>query len=271
MNEAAREIAKGHFNKKVELRGADELGQLASSFNVMAQELEKQEQMRGSFVANVSHELKSPMTSIQGFAQGMVDGTIHADEHEKYLTIILDETRRLNKLIRELLDLSQFESGKFSLNVTRFDLNELIRRVVIRYLDRMEEKNIEPEIDFKQDYGYEMADSDRIEQVLVNLVDNAIKFTPDNGQIKIWTHMGQDKIMVSVSDSGCGIPQEDLPYIFDRFFKAHTPLRPGREAGSGLGLTISKEIIAAHGGVISARSNLGKGSTFTFTIPIYFD
>lgn len=264
MNLAARDIAKGRFNRKLERTGPDELGQLAESFNIMADELKKQEQTRISFVANVSHELKSPMTSIQGFAQGMVDGTIKPEEHEKYLSIILDETRRLNKLIRELLDLSQFENGNFSLNMTSFDLNELIRRVVIRYLDRMEAQGIEPEIEFRQDYCYVLGDSDRIEQVLVNLLDNAIKFTPEGGQIRIWTHNSQDKVLVSISDSGSGISEADLPFIFDRFYKvdkAHTDKK-----GTGLGLAIVKSILEQHGETIQVNSKLGAGTTFAFTL-----
>jgi len=264
VNRAAKQIAQGNFDSRLEKTGPDEIGQLSESFNRMAEELKKQEQMRVSFVANVSHELKSPMTSIQGFAQGMVDGTIAPQEHPRYLNIILDETKRLTKMVRELLDLSQVENGKFPLNITSFDLNELIRRVIIRYIDRMEEKGIEPEVEFRQEYSYVQADSERIEQVLVNLVDNAIKFTPEGGSIRIMTHTAQDKVLISIADSGFGIPQEDLPFIFDRFYKAdksHTDKK-----GTGLGLAIVRSILEQHGESIQAASREGSGTTFSFAL-----
>ena len=252
MSQMAKEIARGNLKKRVEIESNDEIGLLAQSFNDMAEELSKQEELRTGFVANVSHELRSPLTSIHGFAQGMLDGTIKQGDQEQYLTIILDETTRLKKLIKELLDLSQIESGTFPLNKKVYDINEQIRRVLIRYIDLIEEKGINVEVNFKQDFCMVCADGDRIEQVLVNLIDNAIKFTPKSGSITLWSHECDGKALVGVNDTGEGIAREDMPFIFERFFKSdksHT-----EKKGTGLGLSIVKKIIEEHGHTITVNS-----------------
>ena len=264
MNVIAHSIARGQFDRKADVRSRDEIGQLAQSFNSMADELRKQEELRSGFVANVSHELRSPLTSIHGFAQGMLDGTIPQSEHQKYLDVIVGETRRLNKLIRELLDLSQIESGKFPLNKQNFDLNEMIRRVLITFEEKIDNKNLQIDVDFRQDKAMVQADPDRIEQVLINLLDNAIKFTSDNGHIRIWTHAASDKLLIGIQDDGPGIPEEDQPYIWERFYKvdkSHT----GKK-GTGLGLSIVKKIIDQHGERITMQSQPGSGTTFVFSL-----
>jgi signal transduction histidine kinase len=266
MSEMTKDIAKGDLSKRVEIQSNDEIGLLAQSFNDMAGELAKQEELRTGFVANVSHELRSPLTSIHGFAQGMHDGTIAQDDQKQYLQIIVDETTRLKKLIRELLDLSQIESGTFPLNKKVYDINEQIRRVLIRYLDIIEEKGIDVEVNFKQDFCMVCADWDRIEQVLVNLIDNAIKFTPRDGKITLWSHECDGKVLVGVTDTGEGIAREDLPFIFERFYKSdksHT-----EKKGTGLGLSIVKKIIEEHGHTIKATSNPGAGASFTFSLDL---
>jgi signal transduction histidine kinase len=264
MNQIAGYIAKGDFGKRADVKSRDEIGQLAQSFNTMAEELKKQEDLRSGFVANVSHELRSPLTSIHGFAQGMLDGTIPPDDHQKYLGVIVGETRRLNKLIRELLDLSQIESGKFPLNIQSFDVNELISRVLITFEEKIEEKKLEIEVDFRQDKATVLADPDRIEQVVINLLDNAVKFTDEGGRIKLWTHGASDKILIGIGDSGPGIPEEDQPYVWERFYKvdkSHT----GRK-GTGLGLSIVKKIIDQHGERITLQSQPGSGAVFVFSL-----
>ncbi len=266
MSHMTKAIAKGDLSKRVEIQSNDEIGLLAQSFNDMAEELSKQEELRTGFVANVSHELRSPLTSIHGFAQGMYDGTIGHDEQKQYLQIILDETTRLKKLIHELLDLSQIESGTFPLNKRVYDINEQIRRVLIRYLDIIEDKNIDVEVNFKQDFCMVCADWDRIEQVLVNLIDNAIKFTPQEGKITLWSHECDGKVLVGVTDTGEGIPREDLPFVFERFYKSdksHT-----EKKGTGLGLSIVKKIIEEHGHTIKATSKPGSGASFTFSLDL---
>lgn len=261
MNEIAGEIARGNFGEKVRVESRDEIGQLAGSFNMMAENLKRHEQLQTSFVANVSHELRSPMTSMQGFAQGMLDGTIPPGDFPRYLTIIRDESVRLTKLIRELLDLAQIDSGQFPLNIQRFEVNELIRRVLARFVDRIEERGVELEVDFKPEQSYVLADADRIEQVIVNLLDNAIKFVDEGGRIRLWTFKSEDKVLVCVGNSGSVIPEEDLPYVFERFYKVDKS-HSGRR-GTGLGLSIVRRILEQHGQTITVNSKSGS-TTFIF-------
>jgi signal transduction histidine kinase len=264
MNAIARLISRGDFSRKADVKSRDEIGQLARSFNTMADELKKQEDLRSGFVANVSHELRSPLTSIHGFAQGMLDGTISASDHQKYLEVIVGETRRLNKLIRELLDLSQIESGKFPLNLQSFDVNELISRVLITFEEKIESKCIDIEVDFRQDKAMVLADPDRIEQVVINLLDNAVKYTNASGHIKIWSHAAVDKMLIGISDDGPGIPEEDQPYIWERFYKVDKS-HSGKQ-GTGLGLSIVKKIIDQHGERITLQSKPGGGTVFVFSL-----
>lgn len=264
MNAAAGELAKGNFERRVDVRSSDEIGQLATSFNSMAEELQRQEELRKGFVANVSHELRSPLTSVQGFAQGMLDGTIPPQDYPKYLDVIVTETRRLNKLIRELLDLAQIESGKFPLNKQPFDVNESLRRALIRFEDAIEKKNIGVDVDFPQEKAMVLADQDRIDQVITNLIDNAVKFLPQYGALSIWSHAADDKILIGIKDNGTGIPEEDQPYIWERFYKvdkAHTGNK-----GTGLGLSIVKRILDQHGERITLQSRPGAGTAFVFSL-----
>ncbi len=264
LNKMCIDISNGNFDTQILTSGKDEIEQLASSFNTMAQNLKRHETLRSSFVANVSHELRSPITSIHGFAKGMLDGTIEEKDREKYTKVIVEESTRLKKLINDFLDLSQIESGEFPLHLTKFDINEQIRRVIIRYIDRMEEKNIELNVALIDEQCNVFADEDRIDQIIVNLIDNAIKFTPENGSISIWTRTEDEKVLVGISDTGVGIPKEDLDYIFERFYKidkAHT-----NKVGTGLGLSIVKKILDQHGETILVRSSPNKGTQFIFTL-----
>lgn len=265
INSAVNRLARGDFSRRVDVKWNDEVGQLGKNFNAMADELQQQEDLRRGFVANVSHELRSPLTSIQGFAQGMMDGTIAPQDNQKYLGVIVGETRRLNKLISELLDLAQIESGKFPLNIQVFDINESLRRALIRFEEGIDRKELYVEVDFRQEKAMVQADQDRIDQVITNLIDNAVKFSQKGGTLGIWTHIAEDKILVGVRDTGDGIAAEDQPYIWERFYKAdkaHT----GRE-GTGLGLSIVKRILDQHGETISIQSKPGSGTMFVFSLP----
>ncbi|MGN0743194.1 MAG: ATP-binding protein, partial [Candidatus Fimadaptatus sp.] len=244
----------------------DELGELARAFNSMAEDLSQLESVRRGFVANVSHELRSPMTSMQGYVQGMLDGTIPPEEHPRYLSVVLSETKRLNKLISELLDLSRIESGKFPLHYQRFDANELIARIMLQYEGRIEEKHINVDISFRQEQCVVWADPDRISQVVVNLIDNAVKFLEDGGSLTVWTLMDEDHAIVTVKDDGPGISADDLPYIFDRFYKAD---KAHSGKGTGLGLSIVKKILEQHGQDIKCTSAPGRGAAFMFTLAKY--
>jgi len=265
INAAVTDITKGNFEKRIRITTHDEIGQLAISFNIMANELKNLEELRKSFVANVSHELRSPLTSIQGFIYGMIDGTIDEKDHMPYLKIVLDETVRLNDLIKDLLDLAQIESGKIPLRISSFDINELIRRILIKQEGKIIEKLLDVEVVFREDKYMVEADKDRIEQVVVNLLDNAIKFSERKGKLSLMTHAPADKVYVSIQDSGPGISNEDLPFIWERFYKsdkAHT----SEYAGTGLGLSITKKIIEQHNQKIFVKSQSGKGSIFTFSL-----
>ncbi len=263
INEAVTAFADGDFERRVEVKGKDEIAQLAASFNKMAQQLDTIDQSRKSFVANVSHELRSPMTCIQGYVQGMMDGTIGDEERAKYLQIVLSETQRLTRLVGELLDLSRIESGKMPMEPNVFDVNELILSVLFKYEQKIEDKNIEVDINFCVQPCYVLADNARITQVVTNLIDNAVKFTREGGQLSVRTNVEEKHALITVKNEGRGIPAEDLPFIFDRFYKVDKAHTSGM--GTGLGLSIVKKIIEQHAQSISVRSS-GSMTAFEFTL-----
>ena len=267
MANAAERFARGDFTERVRVRAGrrDEIATLANAFNGMADDLERLEITRREFVANVSHELRSPLTSMQGFINGILDGTVPPEQREHYLGIVLDETRRLNKLITTLLDLSSIESGKAALSRRAFDVNELILRVVARQEAELTRLNADVEICFERETCMVNADPDRIEQVVINLISNAMKYLGEkDGKLTLATSSAEGRVTVSVSDNGPGIAPEDLPHVFERFYmgdKAHTSGK-----GTGLGLSICKSIIEQHGHRIEALSEPGQGACFRFTL-----
>ncbi len=265
MSEAANDIAKGNFDRRVSESGEDEIGQLSRSFNMMVKDLQAQEKIRRGFVANVSHELRSPLTSIQGFAQGMLDGTVPENEKQRCYETIVQETKRLGKLINDLLDLSQMEAGKYRLNKTTVELNELVRRTLITFEGRIDAKNLQVDVCFDADKIHVEADADRIIQVLMNLFDNAVKFSEQGGKLVIRTKSKDRNVRILIADNGQGIPRKDLPHIWDRFYQAHDT--SNGESGTGLGLSISKMIIDQHGGRIRVRSTEGKITLFLIDLP----
>ncbi len=265
INNAARIIAGGDFRKRLNIKSNDEIGELAGTFNQMAVALQNLEEMRRGFIANVSHELRTPMTSIRGFIEGILDGTIPPDRQEYYLTIVRDETNRLNRLVNDLLDLAKMEAGEVTLSLKPFDINELVRRCVIKLETLLLDKNIFVEADFEEEGMYVNADADAIERVIYNLVHNAIKFTPENGRIKITTKAQKSKVLVSVKDNGAGIEKDELDMIWERFYKTDKS-RSRDKTGTGLGLAIVKNIINEHGQQIWVESEPGKGAEFIFTL-----
>ncbi|MBQ8537160.1 MAG: HAMP domain-containing histidine kinase [Clostridia bacterium] len=263
MAEAAGRMAKGDFEARAPESRVKEIDELAASFNAMAGQLSQLEDSRREFVANVSHELRSPMTSIQGFVEGMADGTIPLEEHGKYLSIVSDEVRRLGKLVTDLLALSRMEKKDAKLNLRDFDICELLRRVLIRRMNDVDRKGIAIDAQFADETLFVTADADRIEQVAVNLIDNAIKFTPQGGQIAIACQDEGGKIAVTVSDNGAGILPQDREHIFERFYtgdKAHTSGK-----GTGLGLSICQRIMEQHGQSIRLLP-AEQGAAFEFTL-----
>ena len=263
MAKAAGNMARGDFNSSAPEEGTREIRELSLAFNQMGAQLANLEQSRRDFVANVSHELRSPITSIQGFAQGMLDGTIPKEDHEQYLQVVVDETHRLSKLIASLLNLSRMESNETSLEYTDFDVNEMARRVLISRITQLEEKQLEVDANFESDACYVHADSDQIQQVIINLLDNAIKFTPSGGQITISTREKSDLISLRVKDNGCGILPDDQQHIFERFYKADKAHTAGK--GTGLGLSICHRIMEKHGQQIRLISGEG-GAEFEITL-----
>lgn len=268
MGDAVRRFSSGDYNARVDIVSDDEIGELAVTFNEMADEINTLEQARRSFVANVSHELRSPLTSMKGFLEAMVDGTIPAQDHEKYLTVVIDENKRMISMVNGLLDLAKIEAGEGCVEKKCFDVNELIRRTLITFEARIVEKRIEIGIEFASDRCSVLADPVQISQVLRNLIDNAIKFSPVGGTIVLRSSCDKKYAYISVCDNGRGISEDDTKHIFDRFFKAEKARTPSGAAGTGLGLAIVKRIVDSHGETITVKSKLGEGTMFTFTLQL---
>ena len=261
---AAATIAEGDFSVQVdEKKGDRELRELSGAFNTMTHKLQGVEAGRREFVANVSHELRSPITSIKGFAEGMADGVIPAEEQPKYLRLVADESKRLSGLIDDLLALSRLERDDAKPEMTTFDINEMLRRAVIRRMNDLEAKEIDISCEFETDPCPVNADSDRIEQVVINLLDNAIKFTPEGGKIVLESAAAEGIVKVTVRDSGSGVAPEDRDKIFDRFFTADRAHTAGK--GTGLGLSICKRIMDMHGQSILLLDT-DEGAAFQFTL-----
>ncbi len=267
LNNAARSIARGNFEKRVEIGSSDEIGQLGETFNYMAEAIGRHETARSSFLANIAHELRTPMTTITGFVEGVIDGTIPEDKHNQYLQIVLDESKRLSRLINDLMDMNKLEQGKFNLEMREFDINEMIRLQIIKMEKRITDKNINLTVNFESESERVIADKDSIQRVIINLFDNAVKFTQENGFLDIRTGTADGKAFVSVQNSGAGIEKEDLEHVFDRFYKSDKS-RSLDKTGVGLGLYIVKSIIIAHGERIWAESEPGEFTRFNFTLSL---
>ncbi len=266
MNHAVQCYSRGDFSTRIPVDGKDEAAQLGKSLNEMAEQLRSLEDTRRSFVANVSHELRSPLTSMKGFLEAMRDGTIPEEDFPQYIEIVLNETRRMVTLVNDLLDLARIESGTIQLSYEVFDVNELIRRTLLTFEARLNENEMELDVRFAQEQCSVYADPAQIGQVIRNLIDNAIKYSPKGRALMISTYSMRRTVYVTVRDNGIGIPQEDVPHVFDRFYKVEKAHTPTPQMGSGLGLSIVKRIIEQHGQSITVRSARGRGTQFTFTL-----
>ncbi|MCL2456643.1 MAG: HAMP domain-containing histidine kinase [Defluviitaleaceae bacterium] len=264
ISEAAGEIASGDFEKRIPVRGKDEVSLLATQFNKMAESLQEQERIRNAFIANISHDIRSPLTSMRGFLTAIADGTVARDEQPYYLGIILDESERLIKLSNDILDV-QSQNGEIILQKSVFDINDLIRKTILGFSRRALEKKLMITGSFENSENFVEADEDKIRRVIYNLLDNAVKFTPDGGEITIETTRRKNKNFVTITDNGRGMTADEQKYIFDRFYKGD-PSRGEDKKGSGLGLSIVKTFVRAHGETIFVESAPGKGSVFTFSI-----
>lgn len=259
---AAKRVALGDYSQRVSVESSDELGEMATTFNQMQIALASMDSVQKDLVANVSHELRTPLTSIQGFIQGMRDGVIPQQKHQEYMDLVLSECRRLTKLISDLLDLSRIDAGNDELRKEMFDVSELLRRVIIKRQVILEEAKMQVNTRFPDEAAMVYADPERMEQVFTNLIDNAIKYSGDGGEIRVFVtpERHRHQMLVTVADDGMGIEPEKLPHVFDRFYKADTAHTSG--TGFGLGLAIVKKILDNHGAEICVWSEMGEGTTF---------
>jgi signal transduction histidine kinase len=272
MQIASQRIADGFYEERVGVPGnaghaqLDELGRLAQSFNRMAARLEETEAMRRDLIGNVAHELRTPLTAIQGYMEGLIDGVLPA-EPETFQQVYR-EADRLQRLVRDLQELSRIEAGVFKLNLQPLPPARLVESVLARLNRQFDEKGVAFKTDLPRDLPAVRADEDRIGQVLLNLVGNALQYTPAGGQVCICARREGEDVRLAVTDTGIGIAPEHRPHLFERFYRVDKS-RSRAGGGSGIGLTIARHLVEAHGGRIEATSGgPGEGSTFSFTLPV---
>ena len=266
ITEAARQYAQGNFKYNLEINEEDEMGQLADRLNYMSHELGESDDYQKKFVANISHDFRSPLTSIKGYLEAILDGTIPPEMQEKYLNTVLMETERLNKLTSGLLALNSFDTKRNRLDITDFDINGVIKNTIASFEGQCRQRHITLELLFDAKQQYVSADMGKIQQVMYNLIDNAIKFSPNNSVITIETTLRHEKVFISIKDEGIGIPRDSMKKIWERFYKTDAS-RGKDKRGTGLGLAIVKEIITTHGEHINAISTEGVGTESIFTLP----
>ncbi len=266
ITKATAKYAKGDYSEKIKIRSNDEIGRLASSLDYMAGEIDNLNEYQKKFIANISHDFRSPLTSIKGYLEAMLDGTIPPEMQEKYLNIVISETDRLTKLTNNLLTINNVTAQGMILDPADFDITAMIKRILQTFEGTCAKKKIKFKLIFSDKELMVNADSQKIEQVIYNLVDNAIKFSNNDSTIIISANKRNEKVMVSVKDFGIGIPKESVGKIWERFYK--TDLSRGKDKrGSGLGLSIVKEIITAHNEYIDVISTEGVGTEFIFALP----
>ena len=268
MSVATKRFSAGEFDTKIPVEGSDEIAELATAFNSMADSLANLEYMRSSFLANVAHDLRTPMTSISGFIDGILSGAIPQEQQSYYLGVIGQEIRRLSRLVSNLLDISRMEAGNRKFEKTPFDICETARIILLTFEAKIDAKKLNVEFDAPEDRLYVYSDKDAVYQVLYNLCDNAVKFSRDGGLYRITIKEAGDKVSVSVFDEGIGISKEDLPNVFDRFYKSDKSRGLDR-TGVGLGLYIVKTIMDNLGEQITVDSVQGEYCNFTLTLTKY--
>lgn len=266
MSRAAKEFGRGHFDVRVTVSGDDEVAELAEAFNNMAGTLQHSEEARRMFLANVSHDLRTPMTTISGFIDSILSGAIPQEQIPHYLEVIASEVKRLSRLVSSLLDITKIQAGERKFTMSTFDICEMAREIIISSEQRLCEKELDVVFDADRDNMYVSADKDAIHQVLYNLCDNAIKFSAERGKYIVSVHDVGSKLEIGVYNEGEGIAPEDLPFVFDRFYKSDRS-RGLDKTGAGLGLYICRTIIEAHGEHISVESNYKSSCKFSFTLP----
>lgn len=263
---SSQRIAAGHYDERVATPSSDELAAVADNFNLMAAALEQVEQQRIALIGNVAHELRTPLAGLEGYLEGLVDGVFPSEPET--LSSMQREVRRLHRLVDDLQALSRVEAGQVSLHMSRFDLLPLVQRIVTQLQPQASAQNIDLQMTDPDQPLLVHADPDRAAQVLLNLIGNAIRYTPEGGSITVRLATADSMALVEVVDTGIGIPSEALPYIFERFYRVDRS-RARSSGGSGIGLTIARHLAWAMGGELTAASaGLGQGSTFHFTLPL---
>ena len=273
LTRATRALARGDYSQRVQVRGDDEVAQLGHSFNQMAREIEQIRRRERDVLANISHDLKTPLTSIQGFAGALIDGTCPPEEYPTAARIIYDEAERMNHLVGDVLQLSRLEAGELILSLGPVDLHELLTQSARRFAGTAEQAGVLLRVETPADGPLRiLGDRGRLEQVLGNLLDNALRYTPSGGRIDLVggpiEEEGRPMVRLLVRDTGRGIPADDLPRIFERFYQADKSRVAGRGGGSGLGLAIVRELIARQNGTIRAESIQGAGTAITILLPV---
>lgn len=267
MERATRRMAEGNFETRVDVLAQDEIGSLARSINELASELKRYRDTRSEFFANISHELRTPITYLEGYSKVLSDGMYNTEEeNKKYLGIIHHEAGRMKHLVEDLFELSKMEEGKVSLSMEWMDLSEALKSAVEKTELKIKEKGLELECHFESHLPYIVGDGKRMEQIFINLLDNAIRYT-EAGKISVCMYRASSNIIVEISDTGAGIPEEDQPYIFERFYRVEKS-RSRELGGTGLGLSIVKKLVDLQGASIRVQSTVGAGSTFILTFPI---
>ena len=265
MAQAARRMEAGEYGQRVRTRSRDEVGQLAAAFNRMSGELESLERLRRELVANVSHELKTPISALRAHLENLLDGVERPDPET--LQVMLSQSERLGRLVEQLLDLSRLDSGEMPLQREQTPLQPIVSQVLSEIQVASANRDVHVEGRIPPDLPPVFVDRERVHQVLFNLLDNAVRFTPPGGAVVVSAQCTNGSCEVSVADTGPGIPPEHLPRLFERFYRVD-PSRSQRDGGTGIGLAIARSVVEAHGGRIRAESEVGKGSVFTFDLPV---
>ncbi len=265
MADAARLMETGDYSTRIHTTTRDEVGQLAAAFNRMSQELDNLETSRRDLVANVSHELKTPITAIRAHLENLLDGV--EEPNPEILQVMLAQSERLGRLVEQLLDLSKLESGEVQLRREQVSLGPLVSQVMSEIEVASADRSVELVSEVAGDLPAIEADPERVHQVIFNLVDNAVRFTPEGGEVRIEAHRHDGAVEVTVADTGVGIPADALPRLFERFYRVDSARARG-DGGTGIGLAIARSVVEAHGGTIRAKSEPGHGSAFTFDLPI---
>lgn len=270
INNAAKEIAKGNYNTTINLRSSEEIKALGETINNLARQLSRVEKIKRDFIANVSHEIRTPLSYLQGYTEIMLDGLAETKEdEEKYLNIIMEESIRLKHMVDEILQLSQMEEGYIQLNINPFSMDTLLKRTIDKVYPIASKRNISIKYNnISDDMLVCLGDENRIKQVVINMLHNAIKHSYNYNNILINSYRQNDRIYVCIRDYGEGIPQEDIPFIFDRFYTVN---KSKSEESSGLGLAIVKNIVSSHGSDITVNSTVGEGTEFCFWLPAYVE